>query len=74
MEQEEAFGRLGRDVEPVLPELGRQPERLAWQLLGIDVLIAPSRVHHHEPDQPGSHDEPDDEQPPVELGVHRREV
>ena len=28
-------------------------------------------VGDDEPDQPGSDDEPDDEQPPIELGVHR---
>ena len=40
---------------------------------GVDIRIATARIEHHEPDQPGSDHEPDDEQPPVELGIHRRE-
>ena len=31
-------------------------------------------VTDDEPDESRPHDEPDDEQPPIELGVHRREV
>jgi hypothetical protein len=74
MQEQESLRRLGWHVESVLGQLGGQPRGLSRQLVCVDVLLAPARVHDHEPDQPGSNDEPDDEQPPVELGVHRREV
>jgi hypothetical protein len=74
MEEQESLRGVGWDLESVLCQLRGQPHRLARQLVRVDVLLAPARVHDHEPDQPGSDDEPDDEQPPVELGVHRREV
>jgi hypothetical protein len=62
------------DVDAVVAEHGRQPDGLSRHLDLIDVGFASARVEDHEPDQPGPHDEPDDEQPPVELGIHRREV
>ena len=74
MEEQEAFGRLRADIVPVFAHHGRQPGRLARELDGIDLRFAPARVHDDEPDQPGSHDEPDDEQPYVELGIHPPEV
>ena len=74
MEHQETVGGFGADVEPVLVEHGRQPGRLARALDGVDLALAPSRVHHDKPDQSGSQDEPDDEQPDVELGIHPREV
>ena len=74
MEHQQTVGRLGADVEPVLVQHRRQPGRLARALDGVDLALAPARVHDDEPDQPGSQDEPDDEQPDVELGIHPREV
>ena len=74
VEQRAGGRRLRADVVAVLAQDGRQPGRLARPLDRVDVRLAPARVHHDEPDQPGSDDEPDDEQPPVELGVHRRGV
>ena len=38
----------------------------------VDLGFAPARIHDDEPDQPGSDDEPDDEQPDIELGIHSR--
>jgi hypothetical protein len=74
VEQEESLGRLGADgVSLVLEEL-REPGGLARPLGVVDIDLAPPRIRDHDPDQPGPDDEPDDEQPPVELGVHRREV
>ena len=69
---EQPLGGLGRDVVPVLGQDRRQPGRLARSLDRVDVGLAPARVHDDEPDQPGSDDEPDDEQPHVELGIHPR--
>ncbi len=74
MEEEQALRDLRADGLPLVRQHARQPQRFARPLLVVDVDLASTRVHQHEPDQPGSHDEPDDEQPPVELGVHRREV
>jgi hypothetical protein len=74
MEGEEPLGRRGRDVVAFLLEAGRKPERLLGALLVVDIDLAPALIRDDEPDEAGSHDEPDHEQPPVELGVHRREV
>jgi len=74
MEAQQTFDRLGADVVPVLDHDRGDPRRLAWALDVIDLRFAPPRVHDDEPDQPGSHDEPDDEQPDVELGGHRGPV
>jgi len=51
-----------------------EPEGLTRPFLLIDVDLAATRIHQHEPRDPRPDDEPDDEQPPVELGVHRPEV
>jgi hypothetical protein len=74
MQLQQPAGAGRADVDPLLVEDRGQPERLASGLDLFDVRFAPARVEDHEPDQPGSHDEPDDEQPPVELGIHRGEV
>ena len=75
VEREQALGGLGADVAALVLEHPREPERLARPLgrrrCRPRAAASPST---HEPHQPGPHDEPDDEQPPVELGVHRREV
>ena len=46
------------------------PLRLAITLGLADVDLAAPRIGHDEPDQAGTDHEPDDQQPPVELGVH----
>jgi hypothetical protein len=74
VELEDAGRGRRADVVALLAQDGGQPEGLAWSFLVIDVLLAPARVGHHEPDQAGPDDEPDDEQPPIELGVHRGRV
>ena len=73
MQLEQAMGRRRGHVGALLGQDRGQPQRLA-RLGRVDVRSAPSGVEDHEPDQPGSDHEPDDEQPPVELGIHRREV
>ena len=43
-----------------------------WTLLIVrDVFLAPAPVCDDQPDEPGTDHQPDDEEPPVELGVHR---
>jgi hypothetical protein len=74
MEQQEALGGLGADGVALVLEQLREPGGLARSFGIVDVALAPARVGDPDPHQPGPHDEPDDEQPPVELGVHRREV
>ena len=74
MEDEQALGGVRADRMTLLGQHPRQPERLPGSFLLVDVVVAPSSVHQHEPRDPRPDDEPDDEQPPVELGVHRREV
>ena len=74
MEQEQAVGGLGTDVEAVLGHDHGQPGRLARTFDRVDVRLAPARVHDHEPDQPGPQDQADDQQPDVEFSVHRRPV
>ena len=74
MQEQESLGGLGAHVVAVVVHDGGQPGGLLWPLDGIDLGLAPTGVHDDEPDQPGSHDEPDDEQPHVELGIHPPEV
>ena len=74
VEQEQSIGRLGADVVAVLGQDGGQPGGLARSLDRVDLDVAPSGIHDDEPDQTGSHHQPDDEQPAVELGIHRGEV
>ena len=71
---EEPIGGLRTDVVAIVRQDCREPGRLAWPFHGVHLGLTPSRVQHDEPDQPGSHDEPDDEQPYIELGIHRAEV
>ena len=74
MEDEEPLRCLGADRLALVGEHPGQPEGLPGSLPLIDVDLAPTRVHQHEPGKTRPDDEPDDEQPPVELGVHRGEV
>jgi hypothetical protein len=74
MELEEPLGDLWADRVTLVLEHAREPQRFARPLRLVDIDLAPARVHDHDPDEPGADDKPDDEQPPVELGVHRREV
>src|SRR4051812_8734254 len=73
MEPQEALGGLGADRFALVPKGRAQPRRFAWQLLVVDVGFAPAGIRHHEPGEAGTDDESDDEEPPVELGVHRRQ-
>jgi hypothetical protein len=74
----EIRGMQPQDVEDIgiidLPAgLGHRlgdPLGLAITLGFVDVDLAAARIRHDEPDQAGPDDEPDDQQPPVELGVH----
>jgi hypothetical protein len=47
---------------------------LARQLVGLDVLLAAAHLAEHEPDETRADGDPDEEQPPIEFRVHRREV
>ena len=72
MEDQQAVGRFGADVEAVLEQDRGQPGGLARPLDLVDLRFASARIHDDEPDQPGSHNEPDDQQPDIELGIHSR--
>jgi hypothetical protein len=74
VELEQAVDGLGVDGPAFTAQDRAQPQGLTRTLLGFDVGVASSRVGDDEPDQPGPDDEPDDEQPPIELGVHRVRV
>ncbi len=74
MEQEQSLSGLWADLVAVLTQDRGQPQGLARALDGVDLGISPARIHDHKPDKSGSHDEPDDEQPYVELGIHPPEV
>jgi hypothetical protein len=71
---EEPVDRFRTDRPSLAAQHRRQPERLPGSFLGLDVDVATTRIGDHEPHQPGPDDEPDDEQPPIELGVHRVRV
>jgi hypothetical protein len=72
MEEEHPLGGLGTYVSALVREHPRQPQCLAWTLGLVDVDLASARIHQYEPRQAAPDHEPDEEQPPVELGVHRR--
>jgi len=74
MEQEQSLGGLRADLEAVLAQDRREPQGFPGALHVVDLDLASARVHDDEPHQPGSHHEPDDEQPYVELGIHPPEV
>jgi len=74
VEFKQALSGLRRNVVPLIDQDRGQPGGLAAALLVLDVHLAPTRIEDDEPDEPRPHDEPDDQQPPVEFGVHRREV
>jgi hypothetical protein len=74
VEFEQALRGLRADRPALVLHHGGEPERLTRSLLGVDVVLATSGVGHDEPDQSGTDDQPDDEQPPIELGVHGRRV
>jgi len=74
MEDEHPLGGVGADPMAFVSEHPREPEGFPRSFLIVDVDVASSRVHQHEPRDPRPDDEPDDEQPPIELGVHRRDV
>jgi len=74
VEFQQTFRGLWRDVVALVGQDRGEPGRLPMSLRIVDIHLAPTRIEDDEPDQPGSHDEPDDQQPPVEFGVHRREV
>ena len=74
MEHEQSLRRLRADRLTLVAEHPRQPQGLPGSLPLIDVDFAAACVHQHEPRKTRPDDEPDDEQPPVELGVHRGEV
>jgi len=50
------------------------PGSLRSQLAGFDVLLPPPAVGEHDPDEAAADDQADDQEPPVELGVHRPRV
>jgi hypothetical protein len=47
---------------------GGDPGRLGPKLILVDVLVAPTAFHVDGGDDGAAGDEPDDEQPPLELG------
>jgi hypothetical protein len=71
MEAEDLFDAIGRNRAPGIGQDRGDPARLAGLLRRVDIGVAPSQIGHNEPGESGAEDEPHDEQPPVELGVHR---
>ena len=55
-------------------DLVGNPARLALELALLDIHLSPGRVGEDEPRQAGPDDQSDDEEPPLELVVHRARV
>ena len=70
MQEQQFLGGDRGHLVSLLLEDRREPRGFAGKFLGVDVRLLAATTHHHDPGQAGSHDEPDDEQPHVELGVH----
>src|SRR6185436_5421121 len=56
MQLEHPLGRRRRHLEPVVAHHGGQPRGLPRPLDGVDLDLASTGVHDHEPDQPGPDD------------------
>jgi hypothetical protein len=74
MKYEEPLGGFRADLVAILAQDGGEPEGLTRALDGVDLGIPPARIDDDQPHESGSDDEPDDEQPYVELGIHPPEV
>jgi hypothetical protein len=60
------------DLLSFVAHRGGNPGRFHRELIVLDVRVAPGGVGENEPDQCCPNDEPNDQQPPVEFGVHGR--
>jgi hypothetical protein len=60
------------DLLAFVAHRGCDPRRFHRDLVVLDVRVAPGRVGENEPDERRPDNEPHDQQPPVELGVHGR--
>jgi hypothetical protein len=69
---EDAVRGPGLDLLAFLAHRAGDPGRFHRDLGVLDVRVTPRRVGKDEPDERRPGDEPHDQQPPVELGVHRR--
>ena len=72
METRSTLGGFGADLEASSARTADSQAASRGRSTASISALAPARVHDDEPDQPGSDDEPDDEQPDVELGIHPR--
>ena len=70
MGAEDRLGGVGIDAPAGIAERARDPGGLGGDLGLGQVLVAARGVRDHEVREHRAHDDPDDEQPPVELGVH----
>ena len=71
VEAQDLFDSIGADRLSGIGQDRRDPACLAGLFGSVDIRIAPGQVGHDQPGERSTDDEPDDEQPPVELGVHR---
>jgi phosphatidylglycerol---prolipoprotein diacylglyceryl transferase len=70
VEAEDVEDRVIRDRPSSIRERVADPASLARPFRLGDVHVAPPGVGKHEPDESGADHQPDDQQPPVELGIH----
>ncbi len=61
---------LDREGSRCSGEPGGDPGRFGLDLGRLDLVLVAAKVGEDEPGRPGPNDEADDEEPPVELGVH----
>jgi hypothetical protein len=71
MEPEDLIDAIGSNRAAGIGQDRGDPASLAGLFGSVDIRVAPSQIGHHEPGESGAQDEPHDEQPPVELGIHR---
>jgi hypothetical protein len=72
VQAEDAVCGSGVDLLANVAHRGGDPGRFHRDLGVLDVRVTAGRIGENEPDERRPGDEPHDQQPPVELGVHGR--
>jgi hypothetical protein len=65
---EHGFDVIGADRPTAAPEPDRDPIRFGVPLVIGEIRIAPRALEEDDRDEPAARDEPDEEEPPLELG------
>jgi hypothetical protein len=68
MDPQHGLDVVGREVRSAQAEVPGDPVRLCRELILLDVVVSAAPIEHHDRDEPAARHEPDDQEPPLELG------